>query len=1073
MMGLFSLLFQIILCLDFFLFGFPSFSSSSSHLCDPHQSLALLQFKNSLVTDTTYACDGYLKTTTWKNGTDCCLWHGVTCNTISGHVIGLNLSCEGLQGTIHSNSSLFQLSHLQTLNLSFNDLTQFQLPSQFGGFSTSLTHLDLSYSYIRGEVPSQISFLSKLVSLNVTWDFGLEWKETILKSLLQNATNLREIILDHTNMSSIRPSSLPSLLNFSSTLVTLSLQSTELSGSLTSDIICLPNLQKLYLINNFNLGGYFPTLSCSTSLNILDLSGCQFQGPFPKFFSNLSHLTYLSLSSNNLNCSIPSSLLTLPRLTSLYLKHSYLNGQIPNVFHHSNKFQELDLSNNNIGGELPSSLSNLQHLIHLDISGNQLYGLIPSLSSLQYLIHLDLRYNRLSGLIPSWLSRLQNLIHLDLSFNTLRGQIHDDFGGLHQLNFLDLSHNNLEGQIPFSLFDLTQLSKLDCSYNKLEGPLPDKIKGFPNLVGLNLNNNLLNGTIPSWCFSLPSLNDLYLSDNQFEGTISEFSSYSLRNLYLSNNKLQGNLPESIFNLENLTDLWLSSNNFSGTINFELFSKLQSLRILSLSWNNQLSLNFESNVTYNFSLLETLELSSINLTEFPMSSKKFPSLSYLDLSHNNLSGSEPNWLLHEMSSLSFLNLSNNLLTSMDQVLKNYRLNYLDLSFNLMACDISLLICNSSSLVILNLSHNKLTGIIPQCLVNLQSLRVLDLQMNKLYGTLPSATSMNIQLSTLNLNGNKLQGHLPESFSKFTHLKVLNLGNNQIEDTFPYWLQTLQNLTVLILRANKLHGPITGLNTKSMFPSLIIFDISHNDFSGPIPKAFLKGFNAMRNAANSRLEYMWTISGMNGNGRDLNWFYDSVNITTKGMTVTFTKIPTIFVYIDLSSNKFEGNIPNDAGDLHALKGINLSHNRLFGPIPPSIGNLANLESLDLSSNFLIGGIPRELTNLNFLAFLNLSHNHLVGEIPQGKQFNTFSNDSYLGNLGLCGIPLSVKCNKGPILHSPPSLTFQNEQNFGFGWKPVVIGYGCGMVFGVGLGCFVFLIGKPQWLVRMVQSQRNKRF
>ena len=58
------------------------------------------------------------------------------------------------------------------------------------------------------------------------------------------------------------------------------------------------------------------------------------------------------------------------------------------------------------------------------------------------------------------------------------------------------------------------------------------------------------------------------------------------------------------------------------------------------------------------------------------------------------------------------------------------------------------------------------------------------------------------------------------------------------------------------------------------------------------------------------------------------------------------------------------------------------------------MSDLESLDLSSNELIGGIPTELTNLNFLFALNLSQNKLVGMIPQGKQFNTFLNDSYKG-------------------------------------------------------------------------------
>jgi len=98
--------------------------------------------------------------------------------------------------------------------------------------------------------------------------------------------------------------------------------------------------------------------------------------------------------------------------------------------------------------------------------------------------------------------------------------------------------------------------------------------------------------------------------------------------------------------------------------------------------------------------------------------------------------------------------------------------------------------------------------------------------------------------------------------------------------------------------------------------------------------------------------------------------------------------------------------------------------------------------------------------------------VGEIPQGKQFNTFLNDSYEGNLGLCGVQLSMKCNNDREQHSPSSPTLWREEKFGFGWKPVARGYGCGMVFGGGMGCCVLLIGKPQWLVRMVGGQLNKK-
>ncbi|XP_029128685.1 receptor-like protein 34 [Cajanus cajan] len=1019
---------------------FISHFSFSHSLCHPQDSLALLQFKTSFTVHTTYCNDCFEPITTWENGTDCCSWSGITCHPISGHVIGLDLSFSRVNTEIHPNNTLFHLTHL--------------------------THLSLPGYSIQGEIPPQISLLSKLESLDLSFNDQLKWKESTWKKLLKNATVLRELLLDETDMYST--SMMP--LNLSSSLVTLGLAETGVKGNLADNILCLPNLKHLYLSLNYNLQGQLPKVSCSTyTLSVLDLSNCQFQGSIPPSFFNLTHLTSLRLSWNNLNGSIPSSLSNLQHLILLDLSWNQFSGAIPNVFASITKLNtpnltSLDLSQNNLKGSIPSSLLSLPRLTFLNLQANLLSHQIPNVfqQSNKFEV-LDLSINNIGGELPSTLSNLQCLIHLDISENKLSGQIPDVFAGLTKLNTLNLMDNNLIGKIPSSLFDLTQLSLVDFSYNRLEGPLPNKITGFLNVTTLRFENNLLNGTIPSWCLSLPSVVHLDLSNNQFTGHISAISSYSLQSLFLCNNNLQGNIPESIFSLENLTDLCLSSNNLSGSVHFPLFSKLQNLQNLSLSHNNQLSLNFKSNVNYSFPFLRSLSLSSMGLTEFPKLSVEVPTLGFLDLSNNKLSGRVPNWL-HEMSSLYQLDLSRNLLTAaLNQFSRNYMLFHLDLSFNLLTGGISSSICNASMMMILNLSHNKLIGILPQCFSNLSNLEILDLQKNKLHGTLQSTFSKNKWLSSLNLNSNQFEGILPKSLTNCSNLEFLNLGNNQFEDTFPHWLRTLPHLKVLVLKANKLHGPIVSLKTKHPFRSLVIFDISSNNFSGPIPKAYIKSFEAMTNVAqdkvvNNSQEYLGTDIG--------NATYsDSVTVTMKAISLTLNKIPINFVNIDLSGNKFEEEIPNVIGELHALRGLNLSHNRLSGPIPQSMGNLTNLESLDLSSNMLIGGIPSELTNLNFLEVLNLSHNHLVGEIPQGKQFNTFSNDSYEENFGLCGVPLSMTCIKDPEQHSSPSQTFWREKSFGFGWKPVAIGYGCGMIFGVGIGYCVLLTGKPRWLVKIV--------
>ena len=131
--------------------------------------------------------------------------------------------------------------------------------------------------------------------------------------------------------------------------------------------------------------------------------------------------------------------------------------------------------------------------------------------------------------------------------------------------------------------------------------------------------------------------------------------------------------------------------------------------------------------------------------------------------------------------------------------------------------------------------------------------------------------------------------------------------------------------------------------------------------------------------------------------------------------------------------------------------------------SLGNISILESLDLSWNRLSGKIPRDLTGLTFLSKLNLSMNNLVGSIPQSTQFSTF-HDSYIGNMGLCGVPLTKQCERtnGKPIFPPPGDDDEYEFIDGFGWRSVVIGCGCGFVVGIGIGYIIIRSGRPRWLV-----------
>ena len=74
---------------------------------------------------------------------------------------------------------------------------------------------------------------------------------------------------------------------------------------------------------------------------------------------------------------------------------------------------------------------------------------------------------------------------------------------------------------------------------------------------------------------------------------------------------------------------------------------------------------------------------------------------------------------------------------------------------------------------------------------------------------------------------------------------------------------------------------------------------------------------------------------------------------------------------------------------------------------IGQLRPLESLDLSWNKFSGEIPSSVSDLAFLSVLNLSYNYLFGKIPSSTQLQSLDAFAFAGNLGLCGPPLTQLC------------------------------------------------------------------
>ncbi|KAK2656188.1 hypothetical protein Ddye_009240 [Dipteronia dyeriana] len=770
----------------------------------------------------------------------------------------------------------------------------------------------------------------------------------------------------------------------------------------------------------------------------------------------------------------------------------------------------LHLSNESISGGIDNStgLFGLQNLQSLNLAFNSFHkAQIPSrLANLANLSHLNLSYAGFGGKIPIAILSMTRVVTLDLSFNYLLSGPLSDFPQNNSIQTLLLCVTNLSGKLPDSignlkmaqslLFMSKSLNYLDLSQNVFTGGISSTDwELLQDLVYVDLGFNSLNGSIPSSLFALPSLQHLRLLNNQFEGQIPEFlkaSSSVLETLDLQGNRLEGHFPMTIFELKNLQFLVLSSNKFNGTVQLDMIGRLGNLTEFDLSFNN-LAVNVSTSFSSFPPQISKLKLASCKLVSIPNLKNQPNQIGELDLSDNQISGEIPNWIWEVVDGN--LNLSQNSLVGFQEPYSVLNLNLLDLHSNRLSEKIPLSppmarfvdysnnsftssipddigniapsmklfsvlnnkltgiipesLCNATFLQALDLSSNNFSGRIPTCLIERgENLGVLKVGRNNLYGIIPDRFPGNCGLQTLSMNSNQLEGLVPKSLTNCTMLEVLDLGNNKINDAFPCWLKNVSSLHVLVLRSNKFYGNIGCLEYDVFWPKLQIIDLASNNFTGRIPRKGLTTWKAMmvdEQKVQPQLEHLqYEILATNPL-----YCQDTVMVTMKNQEVELVKILTLFTSIDLSSNNFQGPIPEELGLFKSLIVLNLSHNAFTGSIPSSIGNLRQLESMDLPMNNLCRHIPTQLASLNFLSVLNLSYNHLVGRIPISTQLQSFSPTSFEGNEGLCGHPLMKSCtnsNKLPIpAPSNESDPFAPSSSNEFDWQfSIVIGVGFGTGF-----------------------------
>ncbi|RHN58875.1 putative leucine-rich repeat domain, L domain-containing protein [Medicago truncatula] len=297
----------------------------------------------------------------------------------------------------------------------------------------------------------------------------------------------------------------------------------------------------------------------------------------------------------------------------------------------------------------------------------------------------------------------------------------------------------------------------------------------------------------------------------------------------------------------------------------------------------------------------------------------------------------------------------------------------------------------NLINLNLSQNSLTDFEGNFFNFSSNLFELDLSSNKLQGPIPfippDIGNHLPYILILFLSNNSFQGKIHESFCNASSLSLLDLSHNNFFGTIPKCFAALSNrLRMLNFRGNKLQGHIP----KTMFLNscaLRIFDLNDNHLDGTIPKSIV-------------------------NCRELQVDNIGNNALTGRIPCFLSKIPTLRIMV-LRSNKFHGFIgcPNSTGDWKMLHIVDLGSNNFSGMISASL--------------------------------LNSWKAMMRDEDVFGPEF-----DSFKGNEGLCGPPLTNDCNDDGVqgLPTPASELSHSHNDSSIDWS--FLSVELGFIFGFGI-------------------------
>ncbi|KAJ3106022.1 hypothetical protein HDU97_007206 [Phlyctochytrium planicorne] len=260
----------------------------------------------------------------------------VACDDATGRIVAVKLRQRDLSSIFQIPEELGNLSQLQQLILSHNNLSG-EIPKGLAG-ADRLRMIDLSYNILDGIVPSWIG----------------------------DMPNLQKLILSKNNLNGALSS------NFGSSnknLTYVDLHGNGISGSIP-ETFTSPSIQYLDLSNNFLEGSLPSSLGSAANLFYFNVSYNNIYGTMPPSIGNLLTLATIDASFNAITGSLPNSMGNLTNITQIFLNNNALVGQIPSSFSQLRYLSDLRLQSNQLSGQVPQGVVNLPALRNLILDNN-------------------------------------------------------------------------------------------------------------------------------------------------------------------------------------------------------------------------------------------------------------------------------------------------------------------------------------------------------------------------------------------------------------------------------------------------------------------------------------------------------------------------------------------------------------------------------------------------------------------------------------------------------------------------------------------------------------------------------